>query len=130
MVFLTPFAVYLRKKKAIAVSIVKLEIHQIKKRVKGEMRKISNPSCSSFPCHFLFFTKNILRVNISQQAISLFTQSAYFGDFPLKFLFLPIFFYMSHSAKKQLRNTQLECGLANYSPWANYSLCLFVQSTS
>ena len=56
------------------------------------MRKISNPSCSSFPCHFLFFTKNVLRVNISQQAIPLFTQSAYFGDFPLKLLLFPHIF--------------------------------------
>lgn len=67
------------------------------------MRKISNPSYSSFPCHFLFFTENILRVNISQHTIPLFTQSAYFGDFPLKFL---ISLYFSTCCTRQ-KNTEI-----------------------
>ena len=129
MVFLTPFAVCLWNKQVIAVSIVKLEIHQMKK-IKGEMRKISNPSCSSFPCHFLFFfTKNILRVNISQQEIPLFTQSAYFGDFPLTFLLFPrIFLCVTLWQRTTQKHSVGVVGMANNSPGAKSSLFLLLYS--
>lgn len=108
MVFLTPFSVCLWNKQVIAVSIVKLEIHQMKK-IKGEMRKISNPSCSSFPCHFSFFLPRISSGWTFPSRQSLFSHNQLTLEiFPLRSSCFLIFFCMSQWDKEQLRNTQLE----------------------